>query len=349
MSQERFPGAHDPAKGVQRRHGKGRLWPRSLVAAAIVLSLVGSSLVSWPAAMRHAGAASGSISVNPSSGLAGITVQVSGTGFPREADLSDDQHVFTFDGNSIAPFPAIILCGDSTFGFGQACNSNSSYPFQIPPGTQPGTHTFHMVISLATGGGLVDSSVTFQIPAPPTNTPTATNTPTPTNTSPASTATATSTLPPNALTATNTNTPPPNAPTATPTPTGAPKATPTPTGVPKASPTPTGVPKKKPSLTLIALVRPDFNRDVVALALHAPSGATIHIDFKITNVMADGSVRQVFGATHDGVANAEGVFAFNLKIHFPAHKSGEAVLTISETGDGATHTVKHTYLYRVYG
>jgi hypothetical protein len=117
---------------------------------------------------------------------------------------------------------------------------------------------------------------------------------------------------------------------------------------PTAAPTPTGVPTTKPATPFVALVRPDFARDVVALALHTTPGAKVHITFSITNMLAGGSVHTVFSATHDGLTNARGLFVYSLKIHFPAHTPGEASLTIGATSGGTTQTVKRTYRYRVY-
>lgn len=99
----------------------------------------------------------------------------------------------------------------------------------------------------------------------------------------------------------------------------------------------------------MALVRPEFGRDRVALAVRAAPGAKIHIAFTINTAGGNGNMQEVFGALGDGLTNARGVFTFNLKIGFPAHTPGTALLTISETSDGASQIVKRTYPYRVYG
>ncbi|MDB5058724.1 MAG: hypothetical protein JWO59_2196, partial [Chloroflexi bacterium] len=172
-----------------------------------------------------------------------------------------------------------------------------------------------------------DAIATFTVVAPATDTPTSTATPVATDTQtstppPASTATNT---PPPASTATNT--PPPSVPTATATATKVPKTT----------------------TKFVVLARTDFNHDRVAIALHTGAGEKIHIQFSITIAMADGSVRKVFGASHDGVTNTRGLLTYNLKIAYPERKAGKAALTISENGPADTHTVRRTYLYKVYG
>jgi hypothetical protein len=107
---------------------------------------------------------------------------------------------------------------------------------------------------------------------------------------------------------------------------------------------------KKPFTGLAALVRPDFNHDRVAIALRNANAAKIHVELKITIVMADGSVRKVFGASHDGVTNALGVFTYNLKIGYPERKAGKATLTITTTSaSGNTRTLTRSYRYEVYG
>ncbi len=394
MSQEPVPGRSSRAEGAGA-------WPRRvLVAAVVALSLVAASPLARYAAARHSAAPSGSIAVNLASGPAGTTTQLSGTGFPRQADLQGNQDVFTFDGNAI-PFPAIVPCDTGAgFGFGQACSANSGVPFQIPTTAQPGPHTFHLQITETSPGTppnvLVDASATFVVPAPPTATVAATDTPTPTPAAvatmtptaptstptpiaPTTTATPTATLPgatttplaasatsattPTALVtaaATTTpttapptaNTPPTSATTLTPTTT--PNATPTTTTTPApltatATPIPTAQPTAKSTTPFVAIVRPEFAHNVVAIALHTAPGAKIHIDFRITAVMGDGSVRQVFGTTRDGLTNALGVFAVNLKIGAPGRRPGKAVLTIRAVSGVGVQTVKRTYLYRVYG
>ena len=171
-------------------------------------------------------------------------------------------------------------------------------------------------------------------------------------TTPIALVTAAATTPPT-TTPPTANTPPPTSATAL-TPTTTPNATPTTTTTSApltatATPIPTAQPTAKSTTPFVAIVRPEFAHNVVAIALHTAPGAKIHIDFHITAVMGDGSVRQVFGTTRDGLTNALGVFALNLKIGAPAHRPGKAVLTIRTVSGAGAQTVKRTHLYRVYG
>lgn len=359
MSQRQGQGVRTPATDGHSRRDSGRPWPRLLATAALVLSLVGSSLLAWtpfsrPAITRAAGP---TVTLDTTSGPPSTGVTVSAVGFPGGDAGQGLSATIQFDGATVGTIQ-FARCPSSlavTSGFGPACISTApGFQYTIPPGTSPGSHSF----TVSDPSGL-SGQAPFTVPAPtstPTNT--ATNIPSPTNTSQASTATPTTTAtatktpvgptataPPGATstpTATTTNTPQANAPTATATNTAAPHA-------PTATATPTAVPTKKPLTPFVVLTRAEFNRDLLALALHTAPGAKIHIDLKITVVMADGSVRQVFGATRDGVTNARGLYSTTLKITYPAHKPGKASLTISETSGGATRMVKRTYRYRVYG
>jgi hypothetical protein len=334
MSQDPVPAMERLAQGRRRRYGVFRLRLQLFAVFAVVLSLGISSLAAWPASTRHAGAAStATLSVNPNSGLAGSVTFLNGYGFqysrlPYTLPL-------LFDGAQIGTVPVSTCTNTLTDGFGSDCNG-APLGFQVPAGAQPGAHTFEVKQTNSDHIVTADAIATFTVIAPPTDTPTttptaaATSTPaatdTPTNTPPAA-STATNTPLPNAPTATNTNTPLPNIPTATATATSVPK------------------PKSK----FVVLVRPEFNHDQVAIALHTAAGEKINVQFNITVRMGDGSVRKVFGASHDGVTNVRGLFTYNLKIDYPARKAGKAALTISEKGPADSHTVRRTYLYKVYG
>ena len=75
----------------------------------------------------------------------------------------------------------------------------------------------------------------------------------------------------------------------------------------------------------------------------------IRVELKITIVMADGSVRPVFDASHDGITNARGQFSYGLKIDSKLRKAGEAVATITAITDGTSNTVTRMYVFRVFG
>jgi hypothetical protein len=355
MSQEHIPGAQGPAQHSHGARIPRSLRPRLLVPVLAVLALILTSVLVWPVATRHAGAAAApaSMVVDPSSGPAGTQTELSGLNFPREADLTDNVSSFTFDGAPITS-PAIVACSNSGFGFGLACNGNSPYPFTIPAGAQPGDHTFRLVIRTNNPTvqtiTLVDVSATFTVVANDTATltpsvtttasPTATGTPavtdTATSTATASaTGTATSTPVPNAPTATITNTPLPNVPTATNTNTPLPKA---PTATVTATP-------QKINAPFVVLVRTEFGRGLVAVALHTAPAAKIKLEFAITNKPNGG--KTVFDLKQGGVTNALGVLTFRLKVSYSWHPSDRGMLTVNETSNGNTQTVKRQYRFQM--
>ncbi|MDB5075339.1 MAG: hypothetical protein JWO42_1518 [Chloroflexi bacterium] len=334
MSQDPVPAIERQVQAGRQRHGVFRLRLQLFAVIAVVLSLGVSSLVAWPGPSRHAGAASNAtLTVSPNSGLAGSVTFLNGAGFQYSR-----QTYFLpllFDGAQIGSVTVSTCTNTLIGGFGSACNG-TAVGFQVPAGAKPGPHTFEVKQTNSDHIVTADAIATFTVVAPATDTPTSTATPVATDTQ-------TSTPPP-ASTATNT---PPPASTATNTPPPASTATNTPPPASTATATATKVPKAKTKFVVLA--RPEFNHDQVAIALHTGAGEKIHIQFSITIAMADGSVRKVFGASHDGVTNTRGLLTYNLKIAYPERKAGRAALTISENGPADTHTVRRTYLYKVYG
>jgi hypothetical protein len=270
----------------------------------------------------------------PNSGLPGTTVSLSGVGFPRTDDSTSYTRTLSYDKLAFAS-PPIIQCTDSTFGFGTQCSPTATaFQFQIPASAAPGAHTFDFTVKNVDGALIDSASAPFTVTAVNTATPTAT-VPAATATSTAAAATSTNTAVPNAPTATNTNTPLPSAPTATN------------TAIPaKPSATATATPVKKFVAPFVVLVRPDFDRDVVAVALRDFSHATVKTEFAIL-IKSQGTTKTAFSVSHAGITNALGVYSYNVIIHFPAHTPGEANLTITVTDAGGTKTVTRTYRYQV--
>jgi hypothetical protein len=358
MSQEQFPGAQSPA-GTKRSwrmggHGHGHARRGPLVSVLAVVALIVTSVLVWPLATRHAGAASvpSTMQVNPTSGPAGTQVDLSGLNFPSGSERPDNVSTFIFD-NAPITSPTIVSCGPNGLGFGVLCDPTSPYPFTIPASAQPGTYTFQLVIRTGNPAvvstQLVNVTATFTVVAGDTATPTATETATATSTGTAtvtdtatSTATAsatgtvTSTPVPNAPTATITNTPLPTVPTVVTTSTPLPKA---PTSTATATATPLKI--KAP---FVVIVRTEFGRDLVAVAVHTAPAAKIQLQFNITDKPSGG--KTVFILKQAGVTDSLGVLSFRLKVPFHWLPADRGILAVSETSNGATQSVRRMYRFQ---
>ncbi len=355
-----------------------------------VLAVVAALLVVWTlpgmrgAVDRSHAAGSPSLVASPTSGLPLTTVSLSGLYFPREADLATDTVTFTFDSTSLTR-PTIASCSANTaagFGFGTQC-TGQSYQYQIPSGTSAGTHTFHLVVTEASGvtrgQTLVDVSATFSLfvltfntptntATMPVSTSTATVVPTSTTMVPTSTstvgATATSTIVAATPSATATQSPTALPSTATATQTvaaatptaGASTSTqlpPTAAATPKTkvatvtpSPTPAHKTSKAAPLVVGVMIRPEFGSGTVLVAYYAAAGTSVRVGVAIRAALSHGHSRTVFSATRTGKTGTRGFYACVVKLSVPANTVGSASVTIQASGPGGIRKLSRVYRYR---
>jgi hypothetical protein len=106
------------------------------------------------------------MSVSPTSGLAGSTVSISGTGYQRISDTAPAP--ITFDGASLGTLSIGTCQGAGGFGFGTDCNG-TAVTITIPQSAAPGPHTITVTGVGANGAPTYPASATFTVtvPAPP--------------------------------------------------------------------------------------------------------------------------------------------------------------------------------------
>ena len=121
--------------------------------------------ISWPARASRQGAAVGpSMSANPTSGLAGSTVSISGINYPRVSDLAPAP--ITFDGTSLGTLTIGVCQGAGGFGFGTGC-TGTAVNITVPQAAAPGPHTITVTGVDANGAPAYPASATFTVSAPP--------------------------------------------------------------------------------------------------------------------------------------------------------------------------------------
>lgn len=143
----------------------------SLRRAALTLFLILSMLAAGadgPAQARplRAAAIVPVLQVSLTSGPAGITVALNGSGYPREADLA--AATISFDGAGIGTTKitnCVQLVGLLGFGFGTNC-TGTAVTISVPQGASPGAHTITVTGSDG-NGGQYPASATFTVLAPP--------------------------------------------------------------------------------------------------------------------------------------------------------------------------------------
>jgi len=103
------------------------------------------------------------MSANPTSGLAGSTVSISGIGYPRVTDTAPAS--ITFDGTSLGTLSIGVCQGAGGFGFGTGC-TGTAVTITVPQAAAPGPHTI-TVTGVDANGGTYPASATFTVSAPP--------------------------------------------------------------------------------------------------------------------------------------------------------------------------------------
>jgi hypothetical protein len=331
---------------IRQPRGRLRLVLALVLAASLLaqsrLGLVGAARPIHAERSTAADVQQATLILQPASGPVGTLVSISATGFPREADLSNGA-TLSFDSTPIAgeqvPIAGCVGQPTLTFGFGPACNPNSSaLTYTIPANTAPGNHTF-VATAASTAGTFTSNPATFTVLAPAGSTGTSTATvfmpqPTATMNMPTVTGTATSTATVAPGTATGTAT---GTSTATQTP-SVPTVTLTP--VPP-SPTPTATKVVRPQA--IVLIKPAFSAGAVAMVIHAGANAHVAIDFQVLAPNAQGHQQRQYDLKKTGAANSLGVFTIRMAIAY--HKPGMAVITIALSSGGKTQTVRRSYRY----
>ncbi len=283
-----------------------------------------------------------SLIANPTSGPAASAVSLSAINIPSLALLTGGTSLsLTFDKTAISPAPTLAPCTSSGGnGFGVSCNTGSSYSYTIPAATALGTHTFELIIQSALGGALEDLTASFQVTAQATATATAALSATP-----SATATGTPTI---GATATASSTPVPASATSTQTPTATfTPAPPTSTATRTRTPTVTATPTPKIG-ALVSIVRPEFDRNVVAIFAKGRPGTKVHVDLVITAAGSNGGTTTVFTSSTDKTMGAAGSVSLNIKIKVTPYTPGLATLTIKAATPSGTAQSKRVFHYVVF-
>lgn len=304
-----------------------------IVALVIAMAVLPGGLTRPHTAPGAASAAT--VTLNPTSGVPGSTVSISGTAFDANLDGFIGSIGFEVDGRlvevghaTVAACAYLLLVA---YGFGTNCTGNA-VTFQVPDAASPGQHRV-TVYSTHDAVQFTVASATFTVLAPLTDTPTDTDTPTNTAT-PTQTATATAAATPSRTAPPVTGT---NSPTATPTQTGTPRpvtvtttatttatASPTParavttsstvtaTATPSATVSPTATAKPQPKAAgALLLARPAFGAGTLLVSMVVRPETTIHIVFTV------GHANTIdYSLTQDGAPDGRGHFARLLHIAY---------------------------------
>ena len=161
MSEQDKPGGGRPNPP---RFLRRRWWG---LLSLLLVACVAVPWISWPARASHQGATIGpSMSANPTSGLAGSTVSISGTGYFRISDQGPAP--ITFDGASLGTVSIRVCQNAGGFGFGTDCDG-TAVTITVPQTAAPGPHTITVTGVDANLHPAYPASATFTVsaPAPP--------------------------------------------------------------------------------------------------------------------------------------------------------------------------------------
>lgn len=301
-----------PARLLSNRPAR----PALLVLLALLFTFVPTLLARG--GPRFAAAQSGpTITINPTQGPVGTTIQLSALDFPNGD--RDQTATYLFDGVQMGKtgfVPCVGGAAPNGFGFGTGCSSNAMpVSLTVPLAATGGPHA----IAVSDPAGNVASTV-FTIPQQ------ATATPTPPTATTTGTPVATATLPPHS----------------TATPTHGPAS---PTATPPVTPTP------KPAFPLVVLTSPLhlFSGGTLALSLHATAGSHIGITLEFIAVATSGHGHGAIHAgavlyTHQahGTANGAGLFWLTLHIAYTPHVRARVTLIVT-AHHGTTFTARRVF------